>query len=287
MLNNNYHIHDEAENNKNKKQDIVVELHTWFPWKTVQEVSDLYDVLVVEMLCEENGYGGANGIQGNISSMDSLVNSNFGVLEEKADNIYGDGYYGFGCPPDGMKVMETRKEVPMGEEDKVNIGKNKMPIHQQVATPYSTRFWTVEEHKLFLHGLRVFGNGRGRWKNISKYFVTTRTAVQVSSHAQKYFKRLERKGLQRMRHSINDVELDDADLRAMGISFPIKNAITSADKNTHNPSSQLQTPSVPSAAHPELPYPEKVMQMPAWSDKNVMVPMETPVAGPSCLFSYQ
>jgi hypothetical protein len=25
MLNNNYHIHDEAENNKNKKQDIVVE----------------------------------------------------------------------------------------------------------------------------------------------------------------------------------------------------------------------------------------------------------------------
>jgi hypothetical protein len=147
MLNNNYHIHDEAENNKNKKQDIVIELHTWFPWKTIQEVSDLYDVLVVEMLCEENGYGGANGIQGNIFSMDSLVNSNFGVPEEKADNIYGDGYYGFGCPPDGMKVMETRKEVPVGEEDKVDIVKNKMPIHQQVATPYSTRFWTVEEHK--------------------------------------------------------------------------------------------------------------------------------------------
>ncbi|KAM0866188.1 hypothetical protein ACQ4PT_042790 [Festuca glaucescens] len=286
-LNNNNYIHDEVGHNKNKKQDIVGELHTWFPWKTVQQVSDLYVDLVVEMLCEENEYGGANGIQGNIFSMDSLVNSNFGVPEEKEANIYGDGYYGFGCPPDGMKVMETKKEVLVCEEDKVDIVKNKMSIHQQVAAPYSTRFWTIEEHKLFLHGMRVCGRERGKWKNISKYFVTTRTPVQISSHAQKYFKRLESTWLRRQRHSINDVELDDADLRTMGISFTIEKAISFADENTHNPSSLLQTPSIPFAAHPELPYPEKVMQMSAWSDKNVMVPVATPVVGPACFCSYR
>ncbi|XP_057964731.1 transcription factor DIVARICATA-like [Malania oleifera] len=66
--------------------------------------------------------------------------------------------------------------------------------------------WSKEEHRLFLHGLDIYG--KGDWRSISRYAVVSRTPTQVASHAQKYFIRKNAKKNERMRSSIHDVTID-------------------------------------------------------------------------------
>ncbi|QDZ24969.1 putative Myb transcription factor [Chloropicon primus] len=48
--------------------------------------------------------------------------------------------------------------------------------------------WTPEEHKRFLEALQIFGR---QWRKIEEY-IGTKTAVQIRSHAQKFFTKIER-----------------------------------------------------------------------------------------------
>lgn len=48
--------------------------------------------------------------------------------------------------------------------------------------------WTNDEESLFEEGLHFYGRD---WKKVQRY-IKTRTLLQVRSHAQKYFLRLEK-----------------------------------------------------------------------------------------------
>ena len=59
-----------------------------------------------------------------------------------------------------------------------------------VSSLAQTGRWTQEEHKVFLKGLEQYGK---QWKLIAA-MIGTRTVVQVRTHAQKYFQKIERDG---------------------------------------------------------------------------------------------
>jgi len=63
--------------------------------------------------------------------------------------------------------------------------------------------WTQEEHELFLEGLKIHGKA---WKKISE-MVKTRTIIQIRTHAQKYFQKLE-KAKQQQVLPVNDISVE-------------------------------------------------------------------------------
>lgn len=67
-------------------------------------------------------------------------------------------------------------------------------VHNEVSESTTSGRWNAKEHDLFLKGLMKHGKG---WKKIAE-MIQTRNVVQVRTHAQKYFQKLERSKQQQM-----------------------------------------------------------------------------------------
>ncbi|CAM0913012.1 unnamed protein product [Alopecurus aequalis] len=311
-LKNSKIIYGNNDDNNKRHNAIVDALCALFPSRTMQQVIQLYLDLVVETNkmkgseeshvsggsthnvwtgrdlvngnFGESGKSGASVTHDVCTTVDLVQEYNFGVQEEAT--TMGGTVLAFGCPLEDTRIMDMEEALPMVEKNKMEVLDNNISNDKPAVAPHQGRFWTTEEHRLFLRGLRVYG--RGDWKNISKYFVTTKTAVQVSSHAQKYFKRLEKRTLfgksGRQRYSINDVGLDNDDQWAVENSTGPWQALASSDLN-NDPSFGSQAPANSFAMNdlsqfwPPIISSEQVGQEPVWSEQQIMASLAALMEG--------
>ncbi|CAL5012513.1 unnamed protein product [Urochloa decumbens] len=178
---NNY-----ADETNEKHNAIVNDILACFPWKERSQVVKLYIQLVVKLV---------QAIQGGNQSMvaiNNLMNANFEVQVEDP-------------PMASMNMLLPNQTDKMPEAMRMmQEAPQQQVIISQQEGQNNTGIWSNEEQRQFLYGLNI--HGRGKWKEISRDFVTTRTPAQVSSHAQKYFRRKECTS-KKQRYSINDVSL--------------------------------------------------------------------------------
>ncbi|CAN6319082.1 unnamed protein product [Urochloa humidicola] len=199
-------------NNKNytsnmtkRHTDIIDELQAMFPLKEKHQVTNLYIELMVEMMQPMQ-----SGNQ-HAAASNNPLNENCGMLvEDPTTEINMEVLYGSLM----MDMGGMRKEV---ESPKRHPTPQKQRQHTR-------RSWTEDEHRQFLYGLHAYG--RGNWKIISRNLIPNKTPVQISSHAQKYFRRLENPN-KKQRYSINDVGLYDTEesvkknvFSREGLAFP-------------------------------------------------------------------
>jgi hypothetical protein len=170
-FNSNKIIYNNDDDKNKKHNDIVEALHALFPSKTMQQVTDLYVDLVVEMHLmqwrEESHV--TSGTTHNICTSHDLVNGNFGESVEIGPSgthgvwTMGDlmNEYNFGAQEEARTMEDTISVFDYPLED-MELLENNIVNDKPVVAPHPGRFWTTDEHRFFscsiflCHGVLIF-----------------------------------------------------------------------------------------------------------------------------------
>lgn len=105
---------------------------------------------------------------------------------------------------DNWKNIESTnyENVPISlEDDKIPSNKKACITKLQIKDK-SQGVWTKEEHYRFVEAIGMYGN---QWGRVIDY-VKTRSYLQVRSHSQKYFKKIQRRNLKKLRKKYGKVK---------------------------------------------------------------------------------
>ncbi|KAH0908184.1 hypothetical protein HID58_031505 [Brassica napus] len=100
------------------------------------------------------------------------------------DSMASDSSEGFGLTPIATTPVTGRRDAASFSEDSAT------KIRKPYTIKKSRENWTEQEHDKFLEALHLFDRD---WKKIEA-FVGSKTVVQIRSHAQKYFLKVQKSG---------------------------------------------------------------------------------------------
>eukprot|EP00743_Colponemidia_sp_Colp-15_P003759 GILK01004055.1.p1 GENE.GILK01004055.1~~GILK01004055.1.p1 ORF type:complete len:512 (+),score=77.08 GILK01004055.1:133-1668(+) len=159
-----------------------------------------------------------------------------------------------------QEILQLREHVRVNEEQKSKV----RDYREETKKKAQSRYWTPEEHQRFLEGVRMYGPKDV--KSIANY-VSSRSATQVRTHAQKYWLKLQRDA-KKKDHDKNGAD-DLSDLGFFSDSDSMSSFSVTPRHGSQTPSLSASLGS-PSAAellrkslHVAIPEPEDLFSPPS------------------------